>query len=58
VEDHGNLMNRIIGISPPSVEEFFFSVNNNLLIPWPRPLDEEDNFGVEPDANRLYYHVV
>jgi len=48
----------MIGIAPPFVDEYLFLVNNNLLIPLPRPLNEEDNFGVEDAANRLYYNIV
>jgi hypothetical protein len=31
-EDHGNPTNGLFGIAPPSVEEYLFLVNNNLLI--------------------------
>jgi hypothetical protein len=45
VEGHGNPTNGIFGIAPPSVAEYLYSVNNNLLIPLMNAGNEEDNFG-------------
>jgi hypothetical protein len=44
-EGHGNPTNGIFGIAPPSVAEYLYSVNNNLLIPLMNAGNEEDNFG-------------
>ncbi len=55
VEGHGNPTNGIFGIAPPTD---LFSAKNNLLIPLPAPINEVDNFGMEPEANRLYYHLL
>ncbi len=57
-EGHGNPTNGMFGIAPPSVQEYLFSANNNLLIPLPALDIENDNFGVEQEANRLYYHLL
>jgi hypothetical protein len=57
-EGHGNPTNGIFGISPPSVAEYLYSVNHDLLIPLHQPINEDDNFGAEPEGNRLYYHLV
>jgi hypothetical protein len=55
---HGNPTNGIFGIAPPSVSEYRYSTNNNLLVPLINGDNEGDNFGVEPEGNRLYYHIV
>jgi len=47
----------MFGIAPPTVAEYLFSANNNLLIPLVPIIDENDNFGPEPQGNRLYYHI-
>jgi len=57
-EGIGNPVNGMFGISPPTVAEYLFSANNDLLIPLVAVQGEDDNFGAEPDGNRLYYHVV
>ncbi len=57
-EDHGNPTNGIFGVAPPTVEEYLFSANNYLLIPLPAPINEVDNFDIEPEGNRLYYHLL
>ena len=57
-EGHGNPTNGIFGIPPPSIAEYFYSANHDLLIPLPQPLNEDDNFGAEPEGNQLYYHLV
>jgi hypothetical protein len=57
-EGHGNPTNGIFGMTPPSVAEYLYSANHDLLIPLPQPLNEDDNFGAEPEGNRLYYHLV
>jgi hypothetical protein len=57
-QGHGNLCNIILGVAPPTIEEYLYSANHNLLIPLPVYDGEDDNFGVKPDDNaRLYYHV-
>jgi hypothetical protein len=48
----------MFGISPPTVAEYLFSANNDLLVPLVAVQGEDDNFGAEPDGNRLYYHVL
>jgi hypothetical protein len=48
----------MFGISPPTVAEYLFSANNDLLIPLVAVQGEDDNFGAEPDGNCLYYHVL
>ncbi len=57
-EGIGNPVNGMFGISPPTVAEYLFSATNDLLIPLVAVQGEDDNFGPEPDGNRLYYHVV
>jgi hypothetical protein len=57
-QGHGNPCNVILGVAPPSVEEYLFSANHSLLIPVPRAEGKEDNFGVEEPALRLYYHIL
>jgi hypothetical protein len=56
-EGMGNPINGMFGIAPPTVAEYLFSANNNLLIPLVPIIDENDNFGPEPQGNRLYYHI-
>ena len=56
-EGMGNPINGMFGISPPTVEEYLYSTNNNLLFPIPTAPDEDDNFREEADVNRLYYHL-
>jgi hypothetical protein len=57
VEGHGNPINRMLGVAPPTVAEYLYSANNNLLIPLITAEHEVDNFGLEPDGNRLCYHL-
>jgi hypothetical protein len=57
-EGHGNPTNGIFGISPPSAAEYLYLANHDLLISLPQPINEDDNFGAEPEGNRLYYHLV
>jgi hypothetical protein len=45
-EGHGNPCNVILGIAPPTVDEY-----HNLLIPLPIDDGEDDNFGAEDDGN-------
>ncbi len=54
---HGNPINGMFGIAPPTVAEYLYSANNNLLIPLLTAEHEVDNFGPEPDGNRVYYHL-
>ena len=57
-QGHGNPCNVILGIAPPTVEEYLYSANHNLLIPLPIDVEEDDNFGLENyDNARLYYHI-
>jgi hypothetical protein len=48
----------VLGVAPPTVEEYLFSVNNNLLIPFIAAKGENDNFGEEGDGARFYYHII
>ncbi len=56
-EGHGNPTNGIFGIAPPSVAEYLYSTNNDLLIPMMNAGNEDDNFGEEGDGHRLYFHI-
>jgi hypothetical protein len=56
-EGMGNLVNGMFGISPPTVAEYLYSANNNLLIALIGLDVEEDFFGEEGNHNRLYYHL-
>lgn len=56
-EGMGNPVNGMFGISPPTVAEYLYSANNNLLIPLMGVEAEQDNFGDEGDHNRLFYHL-
>ncbi len=49
---------RVLGINPPTVEEYLFSANHNLLIPVQEAEGIYDNFGDEGDYARLYYHIM
>jgi len=55
----GNQVSGLLGVEPPSVPEYLFSVHHNLLVPLPG-IDESDDL-VDPDAIALghvtYYHV-
>ncbi len=53
----GNPVNGMFGVSPPTVAEYLYSANNNLLIPLIGFDFEDDNFGEEGNHNRLYYHL-
>jgi hypothetical protein len=53
----GNPINGMFSITPPTVAEYLFSANNDLLIPLVPIIDENDNYGPEPQGNRLYYHI-
>lgn len=55
---HGNPCNTILGVAPPSVADYLYSANNNLLIPVPVADGEDDNFGEEEPGPRLYYHII
>jgi len=57
-EGHGNSRNVIFGIAPPSVEDYLYSANHNLLVPLVNANNENDNFRPEPAGNRLYYHFL
>jgi hypothetical protein len=54
-QGHGNA---IIGIAPPTVSDFLYSANHNLLIPLPRAEEEDENFGNEEEAQRMHYHTI
>jgi hypothetical protein len=56
-EGHSNPIIGMFGIAPPTVAEYLYSANNNLLIPLITAEHEVDNFGLEPDRNCLYYHL-
>jgi hypothetical protein len=53
----GNPINGMFGIAPPTVAEYLYSANNNLLIPLLNAHDEDDNFGNEGNGNHLYYRL-
>ncbi len=57
-EGMGNTVNGVLSIPPPTIEEYLFSANNNLLTPLVQATDEEDNFGDEGEHVRLYYHII
>jgi len=57
-EGHGNPTNGIFGIVPPSVEDYLYSANHDLLVPVVNANDENDNFGPKPAGNHLYYHFL
>jgi hypothetical protein len=48
----------VLGVAPPTVEEYLFSANNNLLFPFIAAEGENDNFGEEGDGARFYYHII
>jgi hypothetical protein len=50
-EGHGNHTNGIFGMTPPSVAEYLYSTNHDLLIPLPQPLNEDNYFGAKPEGN-------
>jgi hypothetical protein len=56
-EGMGNPINGMFSITPPTVAEYLFSANNDLLIQLVPIIDEYDNYGPEPQGNRLYYHI-
>jgi hypothetical protein len=56
-EGLGNPINGMFGIAPPTVSEYLYSDNNELLIPLVLANDEDDNFGNEGNTNCLYYHL-
>ncbi len=47
----------MFGVTPPTVSEYLFSANNNLLIPLVAAEGEDDNFRQEQEGHRLYYHL-
>jgi hypothetical protein len=57
-KSHGNPCNAISGVSPPSVSEYLHSANNHLYIPFPGNEEEGDNFGLEENGPRLFYHIL
>jgi hypothetical protein len=57
-EGHGNPSNTLLGVAPLTVEEYMFSANHTLLIPFIAAEGENDNFGEEGDGARLYYHII
>jgi hypothetical protein len=52
-EGHENPCNAILGVAPPTVEEYLFAANHNLLIPFIATEGENDNFGEEGDRARF-----
>ncbi len=58
VQGHGNPCNVILGVVPPTVEEYLYSANHNLLIPLSIDDGEDGNFSVEDYGNaRLYCQI-
>jgi hypothetical protein len=53
-----NQVSGILGVEPPSVADYLFSVHNNLLVPLPGNVNEEEDL-LESDlnGNDTYYHV-
>ena len=58
-QGHGNPCNYILGVTPPTVEEYLYSANNNLLVPLIIHDDEDDRFENEnAEDEALYYHII
>ncbi len=51
--DCGSQVSGQLGVLPPSVAEYLYSANNNLLIPI--PLDEPDDHLAEEEGEYKYY---
>jgi hypothetical protein len=45
----------ILGVPPPTVTEYLFSVNNNLLLPLIMHYEEEDNFADKNAEDKALY---
>ena len=55
----GNQVSGMLGMEPPSIHEYLFSVHNDLLAPLPGAIDEEaDLLESELHGNETYYYVV
>ncbi len=54
----GNQVSGMLGVEPPSVADNLFSVHNNLLVPLPGNVnEEEDLLEFDLNGNDNYYHV-
>ena len=49
-EGQGDPCNVVLGVAPPTVEEYLFSAYHNLLIPFIAAEGENDNFREEGDG--------
>ena len=55
----GNQVSGMLGIEPPSIHEYLFSVHNDMLAPLPGAIDEEaDLLESELHGTETYYYVV
>jgi hypothetical protein len=52
-ENCGNPVTRILGVSPPTVEEYLYSCNHNMQIPIPLD-DAHDHLAVEEGGYQYY----
>jgi hypothetical protein len=58
-QGHGNPCNYILGVPPPTVAEYLFSGNNNLLVQLIMHDEEDDNFSNENAEDKaLHNHMV
>jgi hypothetical protein len=58
-QGHGNPCNYLLGVPPPTVEEYLYSANNNLLVPLIIHDDKDDHFENEnAEDEALYYHII
>jgi hypothetical protein len=57
-QGHGNPCNAILGFAPPTVSDYLYLANHNLLITLSRTEEEDDNFGNEGEAQRMHYHII
>ncbi len=52
-ENCGSAVTGILGVPPPTVEEYLYSCNNNLLIPI--PFDQADDHLAAEEGDYQYY---
>ncbi len=58
LQQMGNQVSGMLGVEPPSVAEYLFSIHNNLLVPLPGNINEEENLlETELNGNDTYYRV-
>jgi hypothetical protein len=56
-EGHENPCNSVLGVAPPTVEEYLLTATQNLLIPFVPAEGENKTFGEEGECARCYYHI-